>query len=46
MAALKARGKTIVMSSHDPRITRAALVDRVVALADGRIVGERGAAAP
>ncbi len=38
MATLKARGKTIVMSSHDPRITGAALVDRVVTLADGRVV--------
>lgn len=43
MAALKSRGKTIVMSSHDPRITRAALVDRVVTLADGRIVGGHAA---
>ncbi|MDP1899039.1 MAG: ABC transporter ATP-binding protein [Rubrivivax sp.] len=42
MATLKARGKTIVMSSHDPRITRAALVDRVVTLADGRVVGSTG----
>ncbi len=44
MATLKARGKTIVMSSHDPRITRAALVDRVVTLADGRIVAEAAGA--
>jgi hypothetical protein len=26
------------MSSHDPRITRAGVVDRVVAMADGRVV--------
>jgi putative ABC transport system ATP-binding protein len=38
VAALKASGKTLVMSSHDPRITRSAVVDRVVAMADGRIV--------
>lgn len=38
VATLKARGKTVVMSSHDPRITRAALVDRVITLADGRVV--------
>ena len=35
---LKANGKTVVMSSHDPRITRSAVVDRVVTMADGRIV--------
>ncbi len=45
MAALKARGKTLILSSHDPRITRAALVDRVVAMADGRIV-DAGSAKP
>ncbi len=38
VATLKARGKTLILSSHDPRITRAAVVDRVVAMADGRIV--------
>jgi putative ABC transport system ATP-binding protein len=38
VASLKASGKTIIMSSHDPRITRSAVVDRVVTMADGRIV--------
>ena len=38
VASLKANGKTIILSSHDPRITRSAVVDRVVTLADGRIV--------
>ncbi len=38
VARLKASGKTVVMSSHDPRITRAGVVDRVVAMADGRVV--------
>ena len=38
VADLKASGKTIIMSSHDPRITRSAVVDRVVNMADGRIV--------
>lgn len=38
VASLKAGGKTIIMSSHDPRITRSAVVDRVVTMADGRIV--------
>lgn len=38
VASLKASGKTIILSSHDPRITRSAVVDRVVTMADGRIV--------
>lgn len=37
-ADLKAEGKTVIVTSHDPRITRAAIVDRRVAMADGRIV--------
>jgi putative ABC transport system ATP-binding protein len=37
-AELKASGKTVLITSHDPRITRAAMVDRLVAMADGRIV--------
>lgn len=39
VATLKASGKTLILSSHDPRITQAAVVDRVVAMADGRIKG-------
>ncbi len=38
VTALKASGKTVIMSSHDPRITRAPVVDRVVAMADGCLV--------
>ena len=38
VAALKAGGKTVILSSHDPRITRASVVDRVVAMADGCLV--------
>lgn len=37
-ADLKAAGKTVIVTSHDPRITRAAIVDRRVAMADGLIV--------
>jgi putative ABC transport system ATP-binding protein len=37
-AELRAEGRTVIVTSHDPRITRAVLVDRRVALADGRIV--------
>ena len=38
MAALRAEGKTIILSSHDPRICASPLIDRVVRLADGRVV--------
>lgn len=38
VATLKARGKTVLMTSHDPRIWSANVVDRVVEMADGRIV--------
>lgn len=37
VATLKARGKTVLMTSHDGRISGAPVVDRVVAMADGRI---------
>ncbi|MBL8573680.1 MAG: ABC transporter ATP-binding protein [Hyphomicrobiaceae bacterium] len=37
VATLKARGKTVLMTSHDGRISGAPVVDRVVAVADGRI---------
>jgi putative ABC transport system ATP-binding protein len=45
VATLKARGKTLILSSHDPRITGAAVVDHVVQMADGRVL-EKGGAAP
>lgn len=45
VATLKARGKTLILSSHDPRITGAAVVDRVVQMADGHVL-EGGGAAP
>lgn len=35
---LKRSGKTVLITSHDPRITEAAIVDRLVTMADGRIV--------
>lgn len=37
-ADLEAQGKTVIITSHDPRITRAGVVGRRVAMADGRIV--------
>jgi putative ABC transport system ATP-binding protein len=36
----KAEGKTIIITSHDPLVYEAAIVDRVVNLRDGRIEGE------
>lgn len=35
---LKRSGKTVLITSHDPRITQAAIVDRLVTMADGRII--------
>jgi putative ABC transport system ATP-binding protein len=37
VASLKARGKSVLMSSHDPRIWQAPIIDRVVSMSDGRI---------
>ncbi|MBI5119451.1 MAG: ABC transporter ATP-binding protein [Rhodospirillales bacterium] len=37
MAELKARGKTLLMTSHDPRIRKAAVVDGIVWMQDGQI---------
>lgn len=38
VATLKARGKTVLMTSHDPRVWGAAMVDRVVDMVDGRLL--------
>ena len=38
LEALPARGKTVIVSSHDPLVFASAIVDRVVNLRDGRIV--------
>ncbi|MDA8165160.1 MAG: ABC transporter ATP-binding protein [Desulfobacteraceae bacterium] len=37
MAGLKAAGKTIVITSHDPLVTEHAAVERIVDIRDGRI---------
>lgn len=42
MARLKEEGKTIVLSSHDPTVCEASLVDRVVAMRDGRVESTGG----
>ncbi|TNE87712.1 MAG: ATP-binding cassette domain-containing protein, partial [Rhodobacteraceae bacterium] len=38
--ALRAEGKTVIMTSHDPRIWDAEGVDAVVEMRDGAIFGE------
>lgn len=38
VAGLKAEGRTVLMSSHDPRVARAAVVDRCIGLLDGGLV--------
>ena len=40
LESLKARGKTLLLTSHDPLVTESATVDRVVSLRDGRVAGE------
>lgn len=39
VAGLRARGKTIVIASHDPIVCDSPAVDAVVSMRDGRIVG-------
>ncbi len=38
LAALKADGKSLIITSHDPRVFEADLVDMVVEMEDGRVV--------
>ncbi len=37
LAGLRDEGRTVIMSSHDPRVCEAAVVDRVVRLLDGKV---------
>ncbi|MGE4279254.1 MAG: ABC transporter ATP-binding protein [Magnetospirillum sp.] len=39
VAQLKAEGRTVLMTSHDPLVAEAPVVDRVVSLRDGLIAG-------
>ncbi|MGE0080534.1 MAG: ABC transporter ATP-binding protein [Thiohalomonadaceae bacterium] len=36
---LKAEGRTVILSSHDTLVAEAAVVDRIVSLRDGKVVG-------
>lgn len=38
LEGLKAQGKTILLTSHDPLVVESAVVDRVISLRDGRVV--------
>jgi len=38
MRTLKAKGKTLIMASHDPIVHESAIVDRVVEMRDGKLV--------
>ncbi|WP_211221628.1 ABC transporter ATP-binding protein [Desulfocurvibacter africanus] len=40
LARLKAEGLTLLLASHDPLVLGSGLVDRVIELRDGRIVGQ------
>jgi putative ABC transport system ATP-binding protein len=42
LETLKAQGKTILLTSHDPLVTESAVVDTVVDLRDGRLVKQHG----
>lgn len=41
IAALRADGCTLLLSSHDPLVREAPVVDRVIELRDGRVVADR-----
>lgn len=40
VADLRAEGRTVIMTSHDPRIWEADMVNAVVEMQDGRVAGE------
>ncbi|MEW6428922.1 MAG: ABC transporter ATP-binding protein [Thermodesulfobacteriota bacterium] len=40
-SSLQREGKTLIIATHDPRILESGFVHRVIAMRDGRIVGER-----
>jgi putative ABC transport system ATP-binding protein len=39
LADLRAQGRTLIVSSHDPLVFEAGLVERVIDLRDGRVTG-------
>ncbi|HSM28500.1 MAG TPA: ABC transporter ATP-binding protein [Thioalkalivibrio sp.] len=41
LARLRAEGRTLLLSSHDPLVREAAVVDRIIELRDGRVVTDQ-----
>jgi len=41
LARLRSEGRTLLLSSHDPLVREAAVVDRVIELRDGRVVADQ-----
>ncbi|AHE99404.1 ABC transporter ATP-binding protein [Thioalkalivibrio paradoxus] len=41
VAGLREEGRTLLLSSHDPLVREAAVVDRVIELRDGRVIADR-----
>jgi putative ABC transport system ATP-binding protein len=44
LGELRAQGRTLILSSHDPLVFESGLVERVVEVRDGRVVGGESAA--
>jgi putative ABC transport system ATP-binding protein len=42
VAGLRARGKTVIVASHDPIVTGSPVADRIVSMRDGRVVESTG----
>ncbi len=40
VAKLRAEGKSVIITSHDPRIWQADVVDRVIGMEDGRVIDD------
>jgi len=38
VSRLKSEGKTVIIASHDPLVFESSVVDRVVAMRDGKLV--------
>ncbi len=41
LARLRTEGRSLILSSHDPLVREAGMVDRVIELRDGRVVSDR-----
>ncbi|HPA79770.1 MAG TPA: ATP-binding cassette domain-containing protein, partial [Thermoanaerobaculales bacterium] len=41
LVSIHGEGRTVVIATHDPRVFEHPIVDRILEMRDGRIVGER-----